>query len=549
MKDRIPTKPGRVKLTPSGDGENYYILERADEPSEAGTPLNKASLLSDATAALMGLTGADPTVNDALASVGGRFTMVKTGAVPPGPAVEAKRGDVYIEDGGTGGRKIYVCDCAGTRGIGIGASWERGGLTLSTGVNAAADYRVRSDAVRLPAGAKIAVSSGFRFGLTRLDGEGNYISSVSLRTAAYTVPEDMTARILIARVTENTSEAASVSEFAGALSVTATGSHWSMLGRIREVRKTAVFTEDDYFRVPGDLHGTVTVRVFGAGAGGSSNGGAGGGGGHTASWTGELTEKRYPVTIGKGGGPGSPGGSTSFGSLVTAEGGSSQNGGTGGGGGQGLSDWGVAPGSGSYGGGGGGASTVGGRGGTWGGGGGGGSSSHGLSGGAGKNGTKSGGAGIQGEYYGGGGGGYTANGSNAAASGGGKGGAGLDTRGFGLDFDGPGTGGSSSGGGGGYGGVGGNGTGKKGGGGGGFGGNGGNASSESGGGGGGWGGRGGNGSGSFGGGGGGYGLSGNGGDGGGGSGGYAAGGGAGPTGGRGGGGICVVTYTGYEVTA
>ena len=104
MKDRIPTKPGRVKLTPSGDGENYYILERADEPSETGTPLNKASLLSDATAALMGLTGADPTVNDALASVGGRFTMVKTGAVPPGLAVEAKSGDIYIEDGGTGGR-------------------------------------------------------------------------------------------------------------------------------------------------------------------------------------------------------------------------------------------------------------------------------------------------------------------------------------------------------------------------------------------------------------------------------------------------------------
>ena len=458
MKDRIPTKPGRVKLTPSGDGENYYILERADEPSEAGTPLNKASLLSDATAALMGLTGADPTVNDALASVGGQFTMVKTGAVPPGPAVEAKRGDIYIEDGGTGGRRIYVCDCAGTRGIGIGASWERGGLTLSTGVNAAADYRVRSDAVRLPAEAQIAVSSGFRFGLTRLDGEGNYISSVSLRTAAYTVPEDMTARILVARVTENTSEAASVSEFAGALSVTATGSHWSMLGRIREVRKTAVFTEDDYFRVPGDLHGTVTVRVFGAGAGGSSNGGAGGGGG-------------------------------------------------------------------------------------------GGSSSHGLSGGAGKNGTKSGGAALQSEYYGGGGGGYAANGSNASTSGGGKGGAGLDTRGFGLDFDGPGTGGSSSGGGGGYGGVGGNGTGTKGGGGGGYGGNGGNASNDSGGGGGGWGGRGGNGYGSWGGGGGGYGLSGNGGNGGGGSGGYAAGGGAGPTGGRGGGGICIVTYTGYEVTA
>lgn len=56
MKDRIPTYPGRVKLTPvSGD---IYDIERADQPTEVGTPLNKASLLKDATAALFGLTSA-----------------------------------------------------------------------------------------------------------------------------------------------------------------------------------------------------------------------------------------------------------------------------------------------------------------------------------------------------------------------------------------------------------------------------------------------------------------------------------------------------------
>ena len=54
MKDRIPTYPGRVKLTQVSG--NIYDLERADQPSEAGTPLNKASLLKDATAALFGLT-------------------------------------------------------------------------------------------------------------------------------------------------------------------------------------------------------------------------------------------------------------------------------------------------------------------------------------------------------------------------------------------------------------------------------------------------------------------------------------------------------------
>jgi len=54
MTDRIPTHAGRVRLTPvSGD---LYDLEMADEPTVAGTPLNKATLLTDATAIALGLT-------------------------------------------------------------------------------------------------------------------------------------------------------------------------------------------------------------------------------------------------------------------------------------------------------------------------------------------------------------------------------------------------------------------------------------------------------------------------------------------------------------
>lgn len=38
--DRKPTKPNRFKIT-RDDGSTYYvILERADEPTEDGTPLN-----------------------------------------------------------------------------------------------------------------------------------------------------------------------------------------------------------------------------------------------------------------------------------------------------------------------------------------------------------------------------------------------------------------------------------------------------------------------------------------------------------------------------
>jgi len=39
--DRIPTYPGRVKLTPVSGQENIYDLVRADQPIEEGTPLNK----------------------------------------------------------------------------------------------------------------------------------------------------------------------------------------------------------------------------------------------------------------------------------------------------------------------------------------------------------------------------------------------------------------------------------------------------------------------------------------------------------------------------
>ena len=57
MRDRIPTYPGRVKLVPVEGVANTYVLTRADEPTDQGTPLSKATFLTDATAAALGLTG------------------------------------------------------------------------------------------------------------------------------------------------------------------------------------------------------------------------------------------------------------------------------------------------------------------------------------------------------------------------------------------------------------------------------------------------------------------------------------------------------------
>lgn len=70
MKDRIPTHPGRVKLLPVPGEANTYDMERADDPMEEGTPLNKKNLLSDRTADVIGLPREAATVDTALSILG-----------------------------------------------------------------------------------------------------------------------------------------------------------------------------------------------------------------------------------------------------------------------------------------------------------------------------------------------------------------------------------------------------------------------------------------------------------------------------------------------
>lgn len=53
MENRQPTYPGRVVLTPVPGMANTYDMTRADEPTVDGTPLNKETLLQDATCAIL----------------------------------------------------------------------------------------------------------------------------------------------------------------------------------------------------------------------------------------------------------------------------------------------------------------------------------------------------------------------------------------------------------------------------------------------------------------------------------------------------------------
>ena len=75
MKDRVSLYPGRVKLVPVPGQENTYDMVRADSPTQEGTPLNKDSLLKDATAALYGL-GSDAVPDDLFQMLGGLRAVI-----------------------------------------------------------------------------------------------------------------------------------------------------------------------------------------------------------------------------------------------------------------------------------------------------------------------------------------------------------------------------------------------------------------------------------------------------------------------------------------
>lgn len=71
MKDRIPKYKGRVLITPEDGSKPFHAtVARADEPLEVGTPLNKATLLSDDTVKEYRIDNLpDPTPNDAFNNI------------------------------------------------------------------------------------------------------------------------------------------------------------------------------------------------------------------------------------------------------------------------------------------------------------------------------------------------------------------------------------------------------------------------------------------------------------------------------------------------
>ena len=108
MQDRVSLYPGRVKLEPVAGQANLYDLTRADQPTQEGTPLNKANLLSDATAALMGLDAA-ATPDGAFAALAGKndirlikLEKITTSQTWTAPKAKGQLFKVFAVGGGRG---------------------------------------------------------------------------------------------------------------------------------------------------------------------------------------------------------------------------------------------------------------------------------------------------------------------------------------------------------------------------------------------------------------------------------------------------------------
>lgn len=81
MQDRVPTYPGRVRLVPVQGQDGVYDMTLVDEATVVGTSLNKATLLTDATAALLESLGAPrpDTVDQAIAGAAGLLGSYQKG--------------------------------------------------------------------------------------------------------------------------------------------------------------------------------------------------------------------------------------------------------------------------------------------------------------------------------------------------------------------------------------------------------------------------------------------------------------------------------------
>lgn len=93
MMDRVVQFPHRYKAVKVAGEENVFdFVPMPGVTTEVGTPLNKATLLSDDTANVYGLSGSDATVNNALLRIAavGEFKTLQDTDFPSGQKTTSK---------------------------------------------------------------------------------------------------------------------------------------------------------------------------------------------------------------------------------------------------------------------------------------------------------------------------------------------------------------------------------------------------------------------------------------------------------------------------
>ena len=154
MKDRIPTYPGRFIISPVAGQTNTFTLTLVDGATEPGTPLNKATLLSDAAAAAVWRAlnaPADPLPSEALERLGSLLWRPVTSFDTAGTHTFSVP-DIFAGDD-------YLLGVLLLGGGGAGAA-STGGYSVIGGASGVLEQRVFKTGVDLNIGDSITVTVG-----------------------------------------------------------------------------------------------------------------------------------------------------------------------------------------------------------------------------------------------------------------------------------------------------------------------------------------------------------------------------------------------------
>lgn len=202
MKDRAALLPNRRKITYADGSVEYVTIEFADQPSENGTLLNKANLLSDSAASELGLAESDPVPSDALISL-------KRGAIQYStmPTASAEYLEKIVFFSGTTGTYTHghIYECLSSGGESPTYSWNEvhlnptaadqsqivmlGGYGVNSGCAVSAQstpnqtVSVSSGVIITPLGVPYSISSVSSFEATAADATNPRIDIVYVTSA------------------------------------------------------------------------------------------------------------------------------------------------------------------------------------------------------------------------------------------------------------------------------------------------------------------------------------------------------------------------------